>query len=70
MLSWSVAGALGSWVPPDLIGFGVSLFSMVIVTLLTQKVDPPRPLTDCDGNPMELRERLGTLRGASAPRDV
>jgi len=28
------------------------------VTLVTQTIDPPRPLTDIDGNPMALKDRL------------
>ena len=64
-MGWSIAGLLDSAVPPDMIGFVVSLVSMVTVTLMTQKVDPPRPLTDCDGNTVALRQRLGTrLRDA------
>ena len=42
-----------------MVGFLVSLVSMVVVTLSTQKVDPPRPLTDCDGNTIALEQRLG-----------
>jgi hypothetical protein len=34
---------------------------MIMVTLLTQKIDPPRPLTDIDGNRVEVTDRLGTL---------
>jgi hypothetical protein len=32
---------------------------MVTVTLLTQKIDPPRPLTDIDGEAVELKNRFG-----------
>ena len=63
LMGWSIAGTLASSIPPDMIGFGVSLVSMVVVTLLTQKVDPPRPLTDCDGNTIALDRRLGTRFG-------
>jgi Na+/proline symporter len=63
LTGWSIAGAMHSSVPPDMIGFVVSLVSMVMVTLLTQKIDPPRPLTDCDGNAIALDRRLGTRFG-------
>jgi SSS family solute:Na+ symporter len=56
--SWIIAGQMDSAFPPDLIGFCVSLISMVTVTLLTQKSDPPRPLTDIDGNTVELKDRV------------
>jgi hypothetical protein len=29
---------------------------------LTQSFDPPRPLVDSEGNPVELKDRLGVLR--------
>jgi hypothetical protein len=41
-------------IPPDLIGFGVSLVTMIAVTLATQKISPPKPLTDGDGHAVEL----------------
>jgi len=61
LLGWLVARTLDSTIPPDLIGFCVSLVGMVAVTLATQKVCPPRPLTDNDGQPVVLADRLGTL---------
>ncbi len=59
---WGVASQFETWLPPDLIGFLVSLVGMIVVTQLTQGVDPPRPLTDADGNNVELTDRLGRLR--------
>jgi SSS family solute:Na+ symporter len=59
--TWIVAGEMDSTFPPDLIGFCVSFVAMVSVTLLTQKVDPPRPLTDIDGESIELKDRFGNL---------
>ena len=34
---------------------------MLAVTPLTQRIDPPRPVTDHDGNEIELTNRLGNL---------
>ena len=48
--------------PGDLVGLGVSLTAMLVVTPLTQKLDPPRELRDRDGNIVELTDRLGVLR--------
>ena len=59
--TWIVAGEIGTTFPPDLIGFCASLISMVTVTLLTQKIDPPRPLTNIDGEAVELKNRFGNL---------
>ncbi|MCZ6643966.1 MAG: sodium:solute symporter family protein [Gammaproteobacteria bacterium] len=61
LLAWMGASAAGSEFPPDLIGFLVSLVAMGIVVQLTQKIDPPRPLTDIDGDPVDLINRIGTL---------
>lgn len=41
--------------------FFVSILVMVTVSLLTQKKDPPIPLKDVDGHPLELKDRLGVL---------
>ncbi len=44
------------------IAVAVSLLAMVVVTLVTlvtQKSEPPLPLTDVDGNPLALENRLG-----------
>lgn len=48
--------------PADLIGFVACLATMLVVTPLTQRIDPPRGLVDHDGNPIELTNRLGILR--------
>ena len=50
---------------PDLaasfVGFLVSLFGAIVVSLLTQSSSPARPLTKANGDVLELRDRLGTL---------
>lgn len=47
--------------PASFVGFWVSLVVAVVISLLTQKSDPAKPLTDGANKPMELRDRLGTL---------
>jgi len=47
--------------PADFIGLGTSLVAMFVVTPLTQRLDPPRPLVDSEGNPVAMKNRLGTL---------
>ncbi len=47
--------------PADFIGLAACLVTMLVVTPLTQKFDPPRALFDGDGNELELTDRLGTL---------
>ena len=58
------AWVLSEWIYPemagDVVGFGVSLLVIVIVTLLTQEIDPPTPLSDEDGEPIDLKGRFGT----------
>ncbi|MGI9201123.1 MAG: sodium:solute symporter family protein [Woeseiaceae bacterium] len=57
------AWTLSEWIYPelagDVVGFGVSLVTIVIVTLLTQKIDPPKALADENGVPINLKGRLG-----------
>lgn len=57
-IAWRVAAAIGLGFPHDLFGFCVSAAVLVVVTLASQKLDPPRPLTDIDGNIVELADRL------------
>ena len=62
IVSWLMTSLLYPELPGDLIGLGVSFVTMIVVTPLTQKIDPPRDLVDSDGNPVELTDRLGVLR--------
>ena len=48
-------------IPASFAGFWTSLVVAVVVSRLTQKSDPPKVLTDTDGVPMDLTDRLGTL---------
>ena len=59
--AWLVTMLLMPAWPADFIGLGASLVTMLVVTPLTQKLDPPRPLVDHEGNPVEMKDRLGTL---------
>jgi SSS family solute:Na+ symporter len=61
LIGWLVALNLETEIPADLIGFGVSLVAMITVALLTQKVCPPKPLTDIDGEAVALKDRFGNL---------
>ena len=47
--------------PASFVGFWVSLVVAVIASLATQKADPPKVLTNSDGEAMVLSDRLGTL---------
>lgn len=61
LTAWIVTLACAPGLPADFIGLGASLATMLIVTPLTQQSDPPRPLVDADGKPVEFRDRLGIL---------
>jgi hypothetical protein len=37
----------------------------IVVSLLTQKMDPPKPLTDIFGNPVDMTNAIG-FKGLSA----
>jgi len=45
----------------NFVAFWVSGLVTIVVSLATQKTDPPRTLTDADGNTLGLARRLGTL---------
>jgi SSS family solute:Na+ symporter len=57
LIAWMGAKAMGADFPPDLFGFMVSAVAMVLVSLLTQEIDAPRPLTDIEGNPISMALR-------------
>ena len=60
--TWLVVSVAWPERPADLIGFVVCLVTMLVVTPLTQSIDPPRGLLDHEGKPVELTDRLGILR--------
>lgn len=47
--------------PANFVAFWVSGFVTIVVSLATQTMDPPRSLTDIDGNTLGPTQRLGTL---------
>ena len=61
IVAWLLTSLYYTELPGDLIGLGVSLVTMLIVTPLTQRIDPPRTLVDRDGNEVELTDRLGLI---------
>lgn len=61
LVAWWLTSVWFVNLPGDLIGLGASLAAMFIVTPLTQAIDPPRPMRDRDGKPVDLDDRLGVL---------
>ena len=59
--AWLLTLYFAPALPADFIGLAASLVTMLVVTPLTQKFDPPNELRDSDGNPVEMKDRLGTL---------
>lgn len=50
---WDAIYMAGVW------GVFASIATLVIVSLLTQKIDPPKPLVDVDGNLLNTQDSLG-----------
>lgn len=42
-------------------GFVISVITLIVVSLLTQKHDPAKPLADVDGNPLPVKDYLGLM---------
>ena len=61
MISWLILEAVQSTYPADLMAAGIGLFALISVSLATKKSHPPLPVTDADGNVLELKGRLGVL---------
>ena len=62
VITWLTVSLAWPEQPADLIGFGFCLATILVVTPLTQRIDPPRGLVDHEGNPVDLKDRLGILR--------
>ncbi len=45
----------------DMLGLIACLLTMLVVTALTQKSNPPKPLRNSDGEEVEMKNRLGVL---------
>lgn len=60
-LTWILAYFFAPNLAGDLLGMMVGLITILIVTALTQKLDPPNPVLNSDGDEIELTNRLGTL---------
>ena len=60
-LTWFLTILFAPELPGDLLGLLAGLLTILIVTPLTQKSDPPRRLLNSDGEEVELKDRLGTL---------
>jgi len=41
--------------------FAISVITLIVVSLATQKSNPPLPITDVDGNPLKFERRLGII---------
>jgi len=59
LMVWIISSWLWPDLPGDLLGMFASIITMLIVTPLTQKSDPPRPLHSTDGEEVDLKNRLG-----------
>jgi len=60
-LTWILAILFAPDLAGDLLGLLVGLLTILVVTPLTQKMDPPKPLRNGDGEEVEFADRLGTL---------
>ena len=60
-LTWIIAILIAPDFPGDLLGLLVGLLTILVVTPITQKIDPPTPLRNSDGEEVEFKDRLGTL---------
>lgn len=60
-VTWLIAVLVAPELPGDLLGLLVGLITILIVSPMTQKVDPPKPLRNGDGEVVEFKDRLGSI---------
>lgn len=58
-ISWQVFLVIAPELPADLLAVPFAALSFVVVSLLTAKTSPARPLVDDQGRPLEYTRRLG-----------
>lgn len=58
-VSWQVFLVIAPELPADLLAVPFAALSFVVVSLLTAKTSPARPLVDDQGRPLEFKRRLG-----------
>jgi Na+/proline symporter len=58
---WFAAMALLPDLAADIVGMAAGIVALVVVSLWTQKTDPPRGLADTDGKPVAFANRLGLI---------
>ena len=62
LLAWQLFGLWMPELPSDLMAVPVAAAALIVVSLLTGRQAPPRPLADAEGATLEYRERLGWSR--------
>jgi SSS family solute:Na+ symporter len=60
-LVWLLAVMFMPTLAGDMLGLIACVATILVVTPLTQRFDPPRPLLGSDGEEVEMKDRLGTL---------
>ncbi len=60
-IAWAGTTVFAPNLAGDLIGLIAGLVTLLVVTPLTQRRDAPRPVRNHLGQPVELKDRLGTL---------
>lgn len=60
-VTWLIAALVAPELPGDLLGLLVGLITILIVSPMTQKVDPPKPLRNGNGEVVEFKDRLGSI---------
>jgi Na+/proline symporter len=61
VVTWGAVSTFAEPLPADLLGFVSCVLVMLLVTPLTQKIDPPRGLVDHEGNKVKFENRLGIM---------
>ena len=67
-ITWVAVVIYAPNLPGDFLGLLVCLVTLVVVALVTQKIDPPRPARNNLGEEIELTDRLGVAAAISSGR--
>ncbi len=64
LVSWQLFAVWMPELPSDLMAVPVATAALIVVSLLTGRDAPPKPLADAEGEVLEYRDRLGWSGGA------
>ena len=69
-ISWLILLKIAPNQPADLLAVPIGFFALLIISLATNKTNPPVPLSTVDGTPLPFANRLGIIKPGAYPKST